>query len=121
MWKLIESPNVKLAASGSLDEFCASVDWVICGNTTSALKIRAMGFPVSQYFGLDLFFPDHFGYKAMGIIPGFGDVSDIAVTKIKRFYELQQDSAVLERMLGRTEMGEVRGLDDIAGFGAAMT
>ena len=120
MRKLIESPNVKLAANGSLDEFCASVDWVICGNTTSALKIRAMGFPVCQYFGLDFFFTDHFGYQEMGIIPGFGDVSDISVTKIKRFYDLQQDSAVLERVLGRTEMDDVHGLDDIAGFGTEM-
>lgn len=102
--------GVALAQEATLEDFCEGVDWVVCGNSTSALKIRAMGYPVCQYFGLDKFFDDHFEYSKLGVLPAFSAVDDIVFDKVVTFYASDQAVRSLESLLGRDINSSVKPL-----------
>ena len=105
--------NVEISRSGSLDEFCQQVDWVICGNTTSALKILGNGIPVCQFFGFDLFFEDHFEYRKMGLLPAFSRVSEISEWSLRDFYDGSDPSPLLREIFGRDGLPGVRPLSEL--------
>lgn len=115
------STLIQIDSSGPLEDFCSSVDWIICGNTTSALKIRALGVPVCQYFGFDLFFPDHFGYRRMGIMPAFEAIDQINLRTLQEFYSNNGPESALDALLGEDIVNDLPPLSVLAkDFGFAL-
>lgn len=113
MEKLGKNNQIFLANEGPLEDFCQSVDWVICGNTTSALKIRAMGYPVCQFFGFDNFFDDHFEYEKLELLPSFKKINDIEFEAVKEFYQRRQGEDLLKKMLGKNIERKAQPLSDL--------
>ena len=111
--------GVDIRRAGTLEEFCSEVDWVICGNTTSALKIVGAGFPVCQFFGLDHFFEDHFMYGAMGLMPAFNAIEDMSESTIIEFFEKTNSLVRLQELFGRRQMPGIKPLEHLKEFLAA--
>lgn len=109
----IASSDIEICRDGSLHQFCEKVDWVICGNSTAALKILGCGFPVCQFFGFDLFFDDHFQYQKMGLMPIFTTVSQITEKRIQEFYTEHVPSVLLDELFGQRPLIGVKPLSEI--------
>jgi len=107
------SQSIAISDCGSLEQFCNKIDWVICGNSTSALKVLGQGFPVCQYFNLDSFFEDHFQYERLGLIPAFHDVTEIAEKGLVEFYENQELSETMLELFGQIGVNNVKPLKEI--------
>ena len=108
--------EIDICKADTLEEFCSRVDWVICGNTTSALKIVGNGFPVCQYFGFDLFFDDHFEYGKMGLMPTFKTVDSLSEEAVMRFFAKVSALQSLRKIFGRTDMSSVLPLTELRSY-----
>mgnify|MGYP005855518959 CR=1 FL=1 len=107
-------PGVAVVSGESLEDFVSRVDWIICGNTTTTLKLLGQGVPVCQFFGFDHFFDDHFHYMEMALIPGYTEVHDLDETKLRSFYAQNTDVNKLNELFGRAGMVKSSPLREIS-------
>ena len=108
----VADPNIEIRRSGTVKEFSQSVDWSICGNTTTALKLLGSGVPVCQYFALDRFFEDHFQYGLMGLMPVFSDASTMSEDALRQFYADHKPPPGLLELLGHTSMSAAHSISE---------
>lgn len=96
----------------ALEEFVQGVEWVICGNTSAALKVLSLGKAVLQIGGLDRARFDKHKYVSNEIIHGVKEIGTFTYDEMIRFYQRGDYLKNLTKLVAPSPEKRKRGLEE---------